>query len=519
MEKQKRILLIASGLAILSVAQMGMTGIAFAEEIIPESNTIALADVVAPSDVENAKTTPGDGKITLSWDASTDNVGVKGYKIYYGKNSVTVDGGSYTNGPVDIGNKISYELSGLTNGAKYFFAVTAYDVAGNESESYSVEIGGTPAASGSVVNTADTLAPKVVKVTSNNINTVAVVFSEAVKLPSALPQTAFAIKTDLTGIALEVKTAKVDPQDVSGKTVFLTTGNQKEKTNYILTAGIQIQDLANNPIVSGTSDTAAFAGTATVLKPAAETNTPVTPAATDTSAPAFVSVTAKDNTTVEISFSEKVVLKQDPRENFIITEEKNTTGVVNIQKVTVGATGMIVTLTTDALKDMNYNLIGVDVADAAGNKMSIENNATTFKGVAPTVVTPPTPTETQNQLMQEAAKDFTSSLVDKIAKLTWSKIENAQAFANFVIYLSTDKGQTYGKGKILDPNTFSEEFANLTPGMTYFFKLTTRDAAGKESQGLITSMVLPGTGPEIALLLIGSLGAGGILKRKKKTKK
>lgn len=59
--------------------------------------------------------------VDLSWNASTDNVGVTGYKVYTdGGNPVTVTGTSTT-------------ISGLSENTSYTFTVSAIDAAGNES--------------------------------------------------------------------------------------------------------------------------------------------------------------------------------------------------------------------------------------------------------------------------------------------------------------------------------------------------------------------------------------------------
>jgi photosystem II stability/assembly factor-like uncharacterized protein len=59
--------------------------------------------------------------INLSWDASTDNIGVAGYKVYTdGADPVTVTGTSTT-------------ITGLSPGTTYTFTVLAFDAAGNES--------------------------------------------------------------------------------------------------------------------------------------------------------------------------------------------------------------------------------------------------------------------------------------------------------------------------------------------------------------------------------------------------
>ena len=56
-----------------------------------------------------------------------------GYKIYWGESSR-----QYTS-VVDVGNNLEGAVSGLTSGRTYYFAVTAYDSAGNES-GYSSEV-------------------------------------------------------------------------------------------------------------------------------------------------------------------------------------------------------------------------------------------------------------------------------------------------------------------------------------------------------------------------------------------
>lgn len=70
--------------------------------------------------------------VTLKWDANTE-ADLKGYKLYYG----TIPRGYDT--PYDVGNKTVFTVPDLQEGVKYYFAVTAYDVTGNES-GYSNEV-------------------------------------------------------------------------------------------------------------------------------------------------------------------------------------------------------------------------------------------------------------------------------------------------------------------------------------------------------------------------------------------
>ena len=71
-------------------------------------------------------------QITIAWDSNAQPE-VVGYKLYYGTSS-----GQYS-GTFDVSNQTAGTLSGLQAGAAYFFAATAYDVHGNQSN-YSAEV-------------------------------------------------------------------------------------------------------------------------------------------------------------------------------------------------------------------------------------------------------------------------------------------------------------------------------------------------------------------------------------------
>ena len=72
-------------------------------------------------------------QINLSWNASTDNVGVTGYKIY--RDGAFLKSSTVT--PV--------QDSGLTPGTTYSYTVSAFDAAGNESAQTAAVTGSTPA--------------------------------------------------------------------------------------------------------------------------------------------------------------------------------------------------------------------------------------------------------------------------------------------------------------------------------------------------------------------------------------
>lgn len=504
-------------LALTAVALIIALPLTRAQDIIPESAMVAQADTEAPSDVENVKATAGDEMVTLTWNVATDNDLVAGYKIYYGTSPVTEPGDEYEMEPIDAGNKITYDVTGLENGTTYYFALTAYDAANNESANYSVEASATP-----LQGAADDAAPKVVSATAQDKFTVLVTFSEAVNLP-AEPQSAFTIVEDGTGIPLEVLSASMDLNDPTNMSVVLTTATQKAGQTYIVTAGIQVTDLDGMPVESGTSDTAIFDGTD--LESPAEGNE----SGVDTVGPELTAVSTPNVTTVVVQFSEPVLLSPDPTQNFVITQEADSNLTLPVNAAQLSSDGKSVTLTTGPQEAINYFLIVLDVSDSAGNLMDVANNAAAFTGfgeAAPNQPTEPTEQTTQetvetptgtDTVAPEDATNFMAKLIQgMIVQLSWApSINSAGDLASYVLYKSTD-GVTYGDGVILNSDAANYDVSGLVAGMKYYYKLAAVDEAGNESAGVETSFILPETGPELALLFASSLGAGRFLTRRKK---
>jgi hypothetical protein len=73
------------------------------------------------------------GTATVSWNANTET-DLAGYKIYYGTSarSGACPTGGYPN-VQSVGKVTSYTFSNLTDGATYYFSVTALDTSNNES--------------------------------------------------------------------------------------------------------------------------------------------------------------------------------------------------------------------------------------------------------------------------------------------------------------------------------------------------------------------------------------------------
>jgi len=92
------------------------------------------ADTTAPSMPTGLTVTAvSSNQINLTWDASTDNVGVTGYKVYRGVSNIASPTG------------LSYSDTGLGPSSQYCYAVSAFDAAGNESAQSSVQCATTQA--------------------------------------------------------------------------------------------------------------------------------------------------------------------------------------------------------------------------------------------------------------------------------------------------------------------------------------------------------------------------------------
>jgi len=87
---------------------------------------------------------PGSGSsksVSISWEVPSTKMDgstltpdeIAGFKIYYGTES-----GTYTE-VVDTGFAQNYTIDNLSAGATYYFAITCYDIHGNES-GFSVEV-------------------------------------------------------------------------------------------------------------------------------------------------------------------------------------------------------------------------------------------------------------------------------------------------------------------------------------------------------------------------------------------
>jgi hypothetical protein len=185
---------------------------------------------------------------TLAWDPpvnvdGTPFTGHSGYKIHMGNAS-----GSYTQ-HFDVGNTTSYALNNLSDGSTYYFVVTDYDNAGNES-GFSNEVSRTFAA----VSTTPTPVSYVISATSGTGGTISPQGNVSVNQASNQTST---IKTVTAAKGTSVS--------------FSVSANQGYQISNVVVDGVSVGKISTYTFSSINKDhtiTAAFTlpATATTLK-------------------------------------------------------------------------------------------------------------------------------------------------------------------------------------------------------------------------------------------------------------
>ena len=65
--------------------------------------------------------------IDLEWTAATDNIAVTRYEVEKSTDGITFDAG------INVGNVLTYTYVTLSSGTQYWFRISAFDAASNES--------------------------------------------------------------------------------------------------------------------------------------------------------------------------------------------------------------------------------------------------------------------------------------------------------------------------------------------------------------------------------------------------
>lgn len=509
---------------IFSLLGMGLA-IALAS---PSFAATPAQDTEPPSDVENLRAAPGDSQIMLSWDVSTDNTEVAGYKIFYGTNSVRNEGEEYNLGVINVEDVVTHLVPNLRNGTAYYFAAVAVDTSGNESANYSYETSATPAPglnAGEVED--DQKNPEVVGAEAIAADSVRVSFSEPVVLPLESPQHSFFIEKKDDGVELMVKRAELDPEDDTNASVILITDPQADRVQYLVVVDQLVTDFYENAVKMNEKDRAEFTGfRSTEVAEAPSENTsegtlqPVLPPApahpVDTSAPTVLKTEAESSNRVRVDFSEEISFEQDVKGHFKIHEKEDEEKELKILSANFSVNRKTASMVTDPQEEKEYIVVFTNLKDIAGNILNTEVPESnpqpgTFMGISSSLLDL-IPPENVTELLAALADPATAAVT-----LSWQASKNSAGdLADQLLYTSLNKGQAYGTAKSLGPQVSSINLEKLKRGQEYTWKVTVKDNAGNESTGTTVTLFLPKTGPGLALIFAISLAAGYTARKRRK---
>lgn len=267
-------------------------------------------------------------ELIVSWDQNTE-ADLAGYKIYYGTSSK-----QYTQF-IDVGKVTSFTVTGLTEGTKYFFAVTAYDTAKNESD-FSQEVSAT-------IPVTDTTPPTIYAVVVKNAVSLDLIFSEPVDKASAETIANYRINNGITITAVSLEADRY--------TLHLTTSTH-QPGSYSITVN-NVKDLAQNVIAPNSSQSYQFI---------ADDNTP----------PVIASVRILDQTHVDITFSEDV----EKRSAETLQNYRIETGITIYQAQLDQNNRTVHLVTSPHYPGVSYTLIVNNVCDRAPTPNYIAANST-----------------------------------------------------------------------------------------------------------------------------------------------
>jgi len=276
------------------------------------------------------------GSLKASWNANTEQ-DLAGYKIYYGLSS-----GNYT-ASINVGKATQYTINQITEGVPYYFAITAYDTAGNESN-YSPEVS-------AKILLADVIPPAVSSVAPRDQSTLEIKFSEAVSSTSALNKANYVIDNGIT-----ILNAVFQPG--SSNIVILSTRSHETGKTYKIT----IQKISDR------------ATPANVMPQALSFN--YTYQAEDRQPPEVNSVTITDLTHLLVIFNEPVTPASAQNVNNYRLSDN-----IQAQEARLASNGVEVTLVTSLHqynKDYNLTIINIKDRSAAANTISANSTFTYF---------------------------------------------------------------------------------------------------------------------------------------------
>ncbi|MEE1963181.1 fibronectin type III domain-containing protein [Allomuricauda taeanensis] len=330
-------------------------------------------DTESPSAITDLSSTNATATGTsLSWSASTDNVGVTNYEVF--QNGVSI---------ANTGTNTTFNVTGLSPNTSYNFTVFAEDAAGNTSAVSNTAVVNTP-------NLVDTEAPSAITdLTSSNTTSTGTSLS-------------WSASTDNVGVTnYEVFQNGVSIANTGTTTAFNVTG-LTASTSYDFT--VFAEDAAGN--VSAVSNTE----TVNTLAPP------------DTQAPSAVTGLSSSNTTSTTT---------DLTWNASIDNVGVTNYEVFRNGVSIANTGTATTFNVTGLSPSTSYDFTVFAEDAAGNVSTVSNTATVNTTGTPDTEAPTAVTGLSSSNTTSTTTDLTwNASTDNVGVTNYEVFRNGVSIAN-----------------------------------------------------------------------------------------
>ena len=266
------------------------------------------------------------GDVMVSWNPNSEP-DLLGYKIYYGTVSH-----QYSH-ILDVGNTTSYVVSNLMHDMQYYFALTAYDVHGNESD-FSIEVS-------AYIPPLDTIPPYVTSIEVVDETRIDLIFNESINPVSAENKENYQINHNIV-----IYSAVLDENH---NVVHLHTSFH-QPGQYMISVS-HIQDNAQPP---------------NEIAPNSFFNYQVL----DTSPPEISQVIAIDKNKVDVTFTEPV--QESSAENILNYVINNG---IHVQQAVLDENQTTVHLTTSIHDEDTYIITINNIKDRAANPNPINPNS------------------------------------------------------------------------------------------------------------------------------------------------
>lgn len=482
-------------------------------------------DTDAPSTPTGLEGTAGaDGTVALEWTASTDDVGVVGYRVYRGTTAgFTADADSLV---ADGVTTTEWTDTATTIGTRHY-KVAAYDLAGNVSDA-------TDSVAVTVADTEDPTAPTGLTVTAagsdatlqwtaatDNIAVdhyavyrgTSAGFSISGLTPIAEPTAATYTDEDLADGQYFYRVVAVDgagnrsaATGAQGVTIDTSEPVEPVTLTANVLADTMVAQGAANTVYGASNQISARGGSTSQIESYLRFAIPAAPAGTTLTGATLRLTTSTDSTANSTGAHQVSVLTGSWAEATTTWNNRPTTGFGATIGELTGATALnttyTVTLDADALASLTGSEVSLALRSTSADNVRLVSKEGTGTTRRPVLVLEYTPGEGPEEPEPDTTAPSVPAGLEGTAtsagavSLTWSASTDAVGVTGYRVYRGTSAGFTAGSGnQVGTPTGTSFSQTGVAEG-TWYYRVAAVDAAGNVSDASASASVVVPPAPE-----------------------